>query len=137
MAAKTLFYFSMCAFSMLFLIPCIFFTVLYGIIVYTLYRRKKSQNMTKSRLVDKATTELTKTAIIVTIIFLLTMALENGYFSMGCTGIILCDVSSIIQDVGWWMCSFNSAANPFVYALLMPVYRRSIMTTFGCKKSSR
>ena len=31
---------------------------------------------------------------------------------------------------GVWLSSFNSTANPFVYALLMPIYRKCVRKTF-------
>ena len=38
---------------------------------------------------------------------------------------------------GVWLSSFNSVANPFVYALLMPTYRKCVINTFcTCVKGS-
>ena len=31
---------------------------------------------------------------------------------------------------GVWLSAFNSGANPFVYALLMPTYRKCVISTF-------
>lgn len=38
------------------------------------------------------------------------------------------------QKIGLVFATFNSVANPFVYTLLMPVYRKSLLATFGCTK---
>ena len=38
------------------------------------------------------------------------------------------------QKIGLVFATFNSIANPFVYTMLMPVYRKSLMATFGCEK---
>ena len=38
---------------------------------------------------------------------------------------------SYIQSIlGVWLSSFNSTANPFVYALLMPAYRKCVRQTY-------
>lgn len=134
--ATVLFYYSIYAVLIHYIVPCILFVVLYGLILYTFHQRKKSQDMAQSKLIDKATTELTKTAIVVTVIFIVSMSLESWYYLLGTTGIIQFDVGGVIQGIGWWMSSFNSAANPFIYALLMPVYRQSVMMTYGCKSTS-
>ena len=37
------------------------------------------------------------------------------------------------QKIGLVFATFNSIANPFVYTMLMPVYRKSLLKTFGCE----
>ena len=37
-----------------------------------------------------------------------------------------------LQKIGVFLSNLNSVANPFVYALLMPMYRRSVYLTFAC-----
>ena len=39
-------------------------------------------------------------------------------------------IVSFFKFLGVWLSSFNSTANPFVYALLMPTYRKCVMKTF-------
>ena len=42
----------------------------------------------------------------------------------------------LILIPGVWLSAFNSVANPFVYALLMPTYRKCVINTFcACLKS--
>ena len=50
-------------------------------------------------------------------------------------------MQNISEDIffflGVWLVSFNSTANPFVYALLMPSYRKCVINTFcACVKKS-
>ena len=40
------------------------------------------------------------------------------------------DFSSFHPFPGVWLAAFNSVANPFVYALLMPTYRKCVINTF-------
>ena len=47
-------------------------------------------------------------------------------------GVTVYKMNSPIQKIGVLFAVFNSVANPFVYALLMPAYRKSILKTFGC-----
>ena len=36
----------------------------------------------------------------------------------------------ILQKVGVWMAALNNTANPFMYCLFMPIYRKCLMKTF-------
>lgn len=55
-------------------IPVICFAVFYGLVVAT-FRKRQQSDLAASRVIDSATTELTRTAIVVTIIF----AIAIGY----------------------------------------------------------
>ena len=121
------------AFCFDYVIPCILFFIFYGAIIQTFYRRRKSAEMASSRVIDKATVELTKTAIIVTMIFFVSIGYDHWYYLLAHIGVVEYAVNSFVTKVGFWFFSFNSAANPFVYALLMPAYRRSLQRTFSCK----
>ena len=48
----------------------------------------------------------------------------------GCTTVnIFIEAKNVLLS-GVWLSSFNSTANPFVYALLMPSYRKCVRQTF-------
>ena len=51
---------------------------------------------------------------------------------LGYTGVTEYKVNSPIQKVAVLFATCNSVANPFVYALLMPAYRKSVMLTLCC-----
>ena len=38
--------------------------------------------------------------------------------------------TDVLFLLGVWLAAFNSVANPFVYALLMPTYRKCVINTF-------
>ena len=91
-----------------------------------------------SSVVDKASAELTKTAIVVTIIFVVSYSVVIWHFLLGYTGVTEYKVNSPLQKVDGLLALMNSVANPFVYASFMPVYRRSVQRTLSlssCRKS--
>ena len=53
---------------------------------------------------------------------------------MGNIGLAKYENGAPWQKIGLVFATFNSIANPFVYTMLMPVYRKSLMATFGCEK---
>ena len=116
-----------------YVIPVTCFSLMYGAVIWAFRNRGKSTELAASRVIDKATKELTKTAIIVTVIFITTMAFAFWYFLLGNLGVFPFAVSSVFSKISFWLISINNTANPFVYALLMPAYRRSVRRTF-CNK---
>ena len=46
-------------------------------------------------------------------------------------------MNSPMQKVAVLFAVCNSVSNPFVYALLMPAYRKSVMLTFGCQTKKK
>ena len=70
--------------------------------------------------------ELTKTSIIVTTVFFVTMSAENWRYFLGRIGII-CYEKNVFQLIfGVFLASINSCANPFIYAISLPCFRRSL-----------
>ena len=117
---------------MVYMVPVLLFVVFYGNVIYSFQQRTKADDLTASRVISKASIELTKTAIIVTVIY--TLCMTPGYWNylLGNTGVITFDLKGTMHRIGVWLASVNSSANPFVYALLLPAYRRSIAKTFYC-----
>ena len=68
--------FAISTFFTFFLIPVIMFLVLYGKVVYAFQRRSQQSNLANSRVIDSATTELTRTAIVVTVIFFIALGFD-------------------------------------------------------------
>ena len=126
----TIVIYSVYLFLALYLIPTICFLLAYGIVIYKFRKRGKSRDMAPSRVIDKATKELTKTALVVTMIFFVSMGIEHTYFLLANTQVVKWDVYGFWQEFGWLLMSINSATNPFVYTLLMPVYRQCVWKTF-------
>ena len=115
-----------------FSIPTALFIFLYGRVVNTIRKRKASRDGSASRVIDKATAQLTKTAIVVTIIFVISLGFDLNYYVLGYIGFTEYKLGHPIQKIGVLFAMFNSCANPFVYTLLMPVYRKHMVNTFFC-----
>ena len=78
-------------------LPCVAFFILYGSIVLTLRKRAKEPNFAESTIINKATRELTKTAIIVTIIFIISLGYDLWYYILGYSGVIEYKLNSPLQ----------------------------------------
>ena len=114
-------------------IPVVVMTVLYGLIIRKLRQRRLRTDLGHSHLVARASTDLTKTAIAVTVIFIFSIAYDLHYYLLGYTGVTDYKLNTPIQKIGVFLSNLNSCANPFVYALLMPLYRHSVRMTICCK----
>ena len=124
------------AFLTFYAIPCIVLCTLYGLVIIRIKKKKQSMEHstgpgeTKSTAVDKASSQLTKTAIIVTAIFILSLGFNMWYYVLGTNEIIQFRVFDPLQILSLWFTQINSFSNPFVYLLIMPVFRKAMMKTF-------
>ena len=114
-------------------LPAITMATVYAIISRKLHTRKKDTSLGQSNLVDRAGAQVTKSAITVTIIFIVSIGYDTHYYVLGHTGAVAYELNSPFQKVGVFLSNLNSCANPFVYAMFMPVFRRSMAQTFGCQ----
>ena len=57
-------------------------------------------NFSFCRVIDTATAQLTKTAITVTAIFIVTMGYDNFYYVLGYTGVLNYKMNSPVQKIG-------------------------------------
>ena len=126
------FWYGLCILFIFYFIPSTLFVILYGLVIRAFYIRKRQSQLAQSRVIDKAAEELTKTAFTVTVIFIITMGYGIWHFLLGTVGVLPYTVNSLFQMIGLWLSCLNSAVNPFVYALLMPAYRKSVLKTFYC-----
>ena len=137
--AIELYFFAFVIFTYLatYLVPVVFMTLLYGLVIHRLNVRIRETKLGPSRIIDRASTELTKTAIAVTAIFIVTIGYDLHYYLLGYTGVAVYELGTPLQKVGVFLSNLNSVANPFVYALLMPMYRRAVRNTFmPCLKTA-
>ena len=113
-------------------LPCGMLAFFYVNVIWKFHQRKKNHGLGRSRVIDQATTDLTKTAISVTIILFLTMTYDINQYLFASFGIGDYNRNSPQQQLGYLFASINSCANPFIYALLMPAYRRQLVVMFLC-----
>ncbi len=66
-------------------------------VVITMTRRKNQSDFGTSKLINKATTELTKTAIIVTVVFIISLGFDLWYYVLGYSGVIDYVLNSPLQ----------------------------------------
>ena len=113
-----------------YIIPVVAFFVIYGRIVYQLRRhRTNTASVLQSQAITTSTIRVTKCAITVTAIFIVTISYDSIFFFLGSIGVTSYDLGSTVQLVGIMMTVCNSLANPFMYTIFMPAFRRSLHTT--------
>ena len=64
------------------------YVFLYGRVVLTLYRRKKSTDLNRSAVVDAAQAATTKTAVTLTAICLFAIGFDAWHYVLGNTGVV-------------------------------------------------
>ena len=111
------------------LAPVCFFIVLYGRVTFTLLSRRDNSSFGESTLVNAATSQMTKTAVAVTIIFICSLSWDIWYYMLGRLGFVIYIKNSVLQLIGLWLSTFNSLCNPFVYLILLPAFRRATVST--------
>ena len=111
------------------LAPFILFCILYGKVLATLIARRDNSSFGDSNLVNSATKQMTKSAMAITIIFVLSMSWDVWYYMLGRLGLVSYIKNTVLQLIGLWLSAFNSVANPFVYFVLLPAFRRATMKT--------
>ena len=110
--------------------PCSILCTLYYRIIQVL--RKRSSGLGHSRVISKATADITKTAAVVTIIVFIAISYDVNLFVLGYFGLADYVMGTPQQQVGVLLANINSSANPFVYLILMPAYKRNVMSAFDC-----
>ena len=115
-------------------IPTAVFIILYGIILFTLYKRRKNDKLGSSTLVDKANAQLTRTAIVVSLVFILSLGWDSWSYVLGYAGLVSYEFNSPTQIVGVFLSVINSVVNPLIYVLTMKDFRSSLLHLFQCKK---
>ena len=119
-----------------YIVPMVSFLLLYGRTVLQLqHHRKAIASGVQSQALTKSTIRVTKCAITVTVIFAATISYDSIYFCLGSVGVTSYDLGAPVQLVGILMTVCNSLANPFMYAIFMPTFRRSLYRTI-CRRGN-
>ena len=117
-------------------LPLFLFIFWYGYVIYKLRSRMSGDSdLPESRVIKKASQQLTKCAITVTVIFVLSTSLELWYYLLGRTFVVPYYKNGVVQKTAVILSIINVSANPLVYAVMMPVYRRAVINTLRCKKA--
>ena len=119
-----------------YIVPMVSFLLLYGRTVLQLrHHRKAIASAVQSQTLTKSTIRVTKCAITLTVIFAATISYDSIYFCLGNVGVTSYDLGAPVQLVGILMTVCNSLANPFMYAIFMPTFRRSLRRTI-CRRGN-
>ena len=74
--------------------------------------------------------QVTKAALIITAIFIVTFSYNLWYYLLGTYGLFEFRLFNFHQALSQWGTSFNCFINPFVYIIVMPAFLRSVKKTF-------
>ena len=120
-----------------YIIPVALFVILYGRIILQLRRHRKAIASTiESQALTKSTVRVTNCAITVTAVFIVTISYHSIYFCAGNVGLVNFDLGGPTQLIGILLTVCNSFANPFMYAMFMPAFRRSLRATIWRKSNA-
>ena len=119
-------------FIFIFVLPVTIYCILYGRVIVTLRRRRHSESMPPVDVIGGAQSNLTKTALLLTSIFAITVGFDACAYLLGNIGVIRYKIGSTFNKLGLFFTLFNSVVNPFVYVGFMPRFRTSLLKTFSC-----
>ena len=116
--------------------PVTLFVILYGRIVLQLRRHRNAiTSNIQSQSLTVSVVRVTKCASAVTAIFIAAMGFQGIYYCIASVGVTSFDFRGPLHLSGILLTLLNSFANPFLYAVFMPAFRRSMHTTM-CRRSN-
>ena len=96
-----------CLFS-LYLLPAIAFVFLYGRIIASLRHRRKFSHSGTSKALKTVQAAITKTAIVVTAVFMVTIGFDAWSYTLGYTGVTSYEFGTPVQKIGVFFAVCNS-----------------------------
>ena len=116
-----------------YLLPALAFVFLYGRIIASLRHRRKYSHSGTSKDLKTVQAALTKSALVVTAVFMVTIGFDAWSYILGYTGVTNYEFGTPVQKIGVFFAVCNSVVNPFVYLVLMPPFRDSLVMTICCR----
>ena len=113
-----------------YIIPVLMLTILYSKILNALRRSKSLPKSSNDNTIDRASTQLTKTAFTVTVLFIILIGVDAMANVLKVFGVI--DYDRNVLFVVLCVTTLNSIVNPFVYVILMPFFRRNLRRALFC-----
>ena len=77
--------------------------------------------------------QITKTAVAISIVFIISLSWESFYCLLGFTEVIYYEFNKLPQVIGIFLTTLCSSSTPFIYAASMPIFRNSLKKTFRCR----
>ncbi len=100
-------------------LPCVASLIFYGCVIYRMHKRRTDRTFGTNNTIERATSQLTKTAIVVTTIFVICVGFDAWYFMLGSLGFVDYIFYTPLQKFSVALSSVNSACNPLVYCILL------------------
>ena len=126
-------------FVMEYVIPTTLFISIYTKVILDLRSHKKNRDeircvgslqRKKQCTLSLADKQLTKTSIFVTIVFVISLGVESWRYFLGRIGIICYEKNTLQLILGVFLASINSCANPFIYSISLPVFKKCLKKMF-------
>lgn len=114
-------------FLLFYAMPSILFVGLYGRVMMVMSRSQGESSSSK-----RTMRRLTFSCMVITVIFIVSMSYDNIYYVASILWNASYEINSVKQKLGVLLVVVNSCANPFVFFLSMPVFRRTIRQFFPC-----
>ena len=117
--------------SMYYFVPMIIVIFCYIQVIYTMIKRQQNSNLPASPVLASASTNLTYTAILVTLCFILLYGYDSFYTLLDIIKVFdYPDRGTFLQKMAMFLAALNSGCNPFIYLCTLPVFRRCVVNTF-------
>ena len=113
-------------------IPVTLCASLYICILRTLQRSMNLEKHSENKTVSKASIQLTKTALTVTLLFVICVGIDTIPYVLVTIGYIGNTVTMHIIQLS--CITINSMVNPFIYVITMPFFMSSLKRLFCCSK---
>ncbi|VEL07498.1 unnamed protein product [Protopolystoma xenopodis] len=123
-------------FFIVYLIPVLTVFCLYGRVICHLSRGSEAAAST-AKCQQRAATELTKSAVVITVIFVITFSYDSIYYLLGSLDVISYSFNTFEQTIGVFLVGLNSCANPLVYCLIMKSFRQRLVEAVCCFHRNR
>ena len=109
--------------------PFCLFVILYGCIILLFRKRQLNRDLSKSKTIDNASKQVTKTVIIVSLCFIGFVGVDQIYSLLIITGVLHFELNSSTQKIFAFFYILNLCNNPGVYIITMPIFRDCIKKT--------
>ncbi len=117
--------------------PCLCFIIMYRKVLNVLSSRINNTGFGHTNIVASASKRFTKTAITVTMIFVLSMGFDSIFYMLGHIGLTTYDTDLLLTKVGVLLTIANPVSGPFVYIIFMPTFSQTFIKTFSCHIGKR
>lgn len=121
-----------------YLLPAVLTGLCYARMIIQLRRRATDVSLGRSNRIDRANDQITRTALAITIVFVLTVGYDQIFTLLRYKKAIdYYEPHMVLQKVGVFLLNLNSFSTPFIYAAAMPMFRRCVLLTLCCLVNGR